>query len=406
MSAWVEKLKQAAEVKFQGTPLPSGKNENFRFTSLAEIPDLLSAKKSSQGKIPTDLSEKGEDEKAFLLLSGETVKGKGVQNKTLRFSDLKSALESEEKVLKKIFSEPNEFSSDKFALLAESRWENGGFVHVGKEEKIEKPLRITHWIPEGTGVSAFRTVIILEDGAEATVVEEFAGSASFSGIVTGLIEARIGRGAKLKYVQVQRFGENTEFFIRQDFACEENSQVKVIPIYSGGKKGQLRHDGRLLGKGSLLEMKGAARGGGDQHFDFWLNAIHPVEQTGSNLDFWFVMADRARAVFNGLLDIKKTGIETNAYQKSRSLLLSSKATVHAIPKLLIATDQVQCNHGASIATLNPEQVHYLQSRGIPRLEAEQMIVRGFTQPVLDEIPVEAIFERVDAEFTKEAEVLQ
>jgi Fe-S cluster assembly protein SufD len=405
LSVWSEKLKQKAEARFQDVPLPSAKNENFRFTSLEEIPALLTAPSKAKGKTPALLSEKSDEEKAFLLLA-DKVTGKRLNTKSVRFTDLKSAVKDEEKLLKKTFSSTNELSDDKFALLAQSRWENGGFVLVKKNQKADTPLRITHWVPEGDGLHAFRTVIVLEDGAEATVVEEIAGSERSQRIVTGLIEAKLGRGAKLKYVQIQRLGKNTEFFLRQDFACTADAQVKVVPIYSGGKKGQVRHDGRLLGKGSHIEVKGAAYGSADQHFDFWLNAIHSVENTSSSLDFWFVMNDRARAVFNGLLDIKKTGIQTNAYQKSRSLLLSSKATVHAIPKLLIATDQVQCSHGASVSTLNPEQVHYLQSRGISQSEAERMIVRGFTQPVLDEIPIEAVYERIADDFSSESEVLQ
>src|SRR5581483_7796803 len=104
-------------------------------------------------------------------------------------------------------------------------------------------------------------------------------------------------------------------------------------------------------------------------FDFWINVEHTEPHTRSGLDFWFVLDGEARTNFNGTVNIRKNGVETEAYQKSRALLLSTKASATAIPKLIIETDAVKCSHGASVASINPEQTHYLQSRGIPKREA-------------------------------------
>ena len=402
---WHEKLKAAAEQKFLSTPLPNTKSENFRFTSLDEVSALLQQEaKGSSDVVPASLLQKGDDEAGFLVFSDSSISGEKIKNKEVYFSDLRAALGEKEELLKTVFSEQDTFADDKFALLAKARWQNGGFLHVSKNVQQNKPLRISHWVSKG--LYAFRTVIVLDAGAEATLVEEFCGDDQHQGVVAGLVEVHLAPGARLKYVQVENLGKTSDFFIRQKVICAENSHAEVVPVYVGGKKGQLRHDAHLNGKGAHVALKGAARGRNEQHFDFWLNALHATECTSSHLDFWFVMADKARAVFNGLLDIKKTGLQTDAYQKSRSLLLSDKATVHTIPKLLIATDQVQCSHGASVSTLNPDQVYYLQSRGMQRTDAERMIVRGFTQPVLDLIPIDAVFERAELEFSKIEEVLQ
>ena len=98
------------------------------------------------------------------------------------------------------------------------------------------------------------------------------------------------------------------------------------------------------------------------------------------------MADKAKAVFNGLIVITPEGVRTNAYQKNRNMILSPQASVETYPKLEIATDEVKCAHGASVAPVNFDQLYYLQSRGIPAIDAELMIINGFTDPVVQRLP--------------------
>jgi Fe-S cluster assembly protein SufD len=157
----------------------------------------------------------------------------------------------------------------------------------------------------------------------------------------------------------------------------------------------------------LLEAEAAASGVRDQHFDFWLDIHHRAPRTTSETNYWFVMNERARAIFNSLVHIHKDANDCAASQKSKSLLLGAKASVHSDPKLIIQNDAVKCSHGASISSVNPEQVNYLQSRGISRPEAERMIVRGFTEHVFTRVPSEAFQARAAAMLDgKEGALLQ
>jgi Fe-S cluster assembly protein SufD len=196
-------------------------------------------------------------------------------------------------------------------------------------------------------------------------------------------------------VQVQRFKSATHFYLRQEIQAAANAAVEFLPVYLGGASGQLRLATKLLGADASATVLGAARASQKQHFDFWVDMEHSVANTRSALDFWFVMDDQARAVFNGLIKIGKHAPQTDAYQKCKTLLLSDKAQVNAIPKLIIQTDAVKCAHGASITSVQPEQVHYLQSRGITAAEATRMIVRGFTESVTEKLPTIALYERVE-----------
>jgi len=153
----------------------------------------------------------------------------------------------------------------------------------------------------------------------------------------------------------------------------------------GAFKYQYRLESECKGTGSDMKILSATRGSESQHFDFWTTTTHQASHTTSSMDHWAVMGDKARAVFNGKISIPHTATHTDAYQKNRNLLLSPQAVIDALPKLEIATDEVKCAHGASIAPVSDEQMYYLQSRGITRAEAESMIVDGFTEPALQKI---------------------
>jgi Fe-S cluster assembly protein SufD len=265
-------------------------------------------------------------------------------------------------------------------------------LHVPAGVKVAQPIRVASAVTSAEEHT--RYLIVLEEGAEATFVQEN-WSPEGDRLATELTEVRLGKNAKLHWVQLQRYGSATKAMVRQRVDLAEGADLRITPVHLGAGKIQVRQE-IVLGEASNLEVEGAARGSGTQHFDFWTDVDHAAPKAKSQTNFWFVMGDASRAVFNGLIQIRKNAFDTDAGQKAKSLLLGTKATVHAIPKLIIQTDAVKCTHGASVSSVNPEQVHYLQSRGISRPEAERMIVRGFTEPVLVRLPTEELQARAEA----------
>lgn len=374
--------------------MPTMKDENFRFTSLEGI-DLDSAVSKapeqflSAKSLPAYLQEKDPEESALLVMSGADFYSHGTAN-GIEFGSLKE--------LGINFGPSGEiFSEDKFAQLAAARWTTGAYVRVAKNTKVSLPLRAAYYFQTKETNFLFRSLVILEEGAELNFIDDFSGdddALKNAPLVSGILEFRLANGAKLKYSQVQNFGKNTQYFLRQRFDLARDAELTVSVVHVGGEKGQLRQDVHLNESGASAKILGSARGAENQHFDFWMNAEHTVPNTKSENDFFFVMDDNAKAVFNGMIRITETALNTDAYQKNRTLLLSKKASVHSIPKLEISTDQVKCSHGSSVTMVNPEQVHYLQSRGIPPAEAEQMIVQGFIEPVVQTIPLPSLCRRI------------
>lgn len=399
MLEWLEIARNQAEERYRSLPLPSAKNENFRFSKL-ELPEGQAVSNEGE-KVPVELSSLDEEEGALLSLHGEDSSFFGLAPGAL-FTDMLRAAVLGSDLMRARFKDSTLFAQDKFAQLTAARWRNGVFLHVPAGVKLEKPLRAT--VMASGSEDHSRNLFLLEEGAEATFIfESFsAESNAFSGELT---EIRLGRGAKLHLVVLQRFSSNTTAVIRQRAEIGEGAELRVTPFHLGGAATQVRLES-ILAEEASLELVGAARGDSSQQFDFWLDADHQGSRSKSEMSFSFVMGDSSKAVFNGLIQIRPQAADCVASQKSKSLLLGLKATVHAIPKLIIQTDAVKCSHGASVSNVNPEQIHYLQSRGIPKVEAERMVVRGFTEPVLDRFPMEGLHGRAEAALDKKEGWLQ
>ena len=179
-------------------------------------------------------------------------------------------------------------------------------------------------------------------------------------------------------------------------AVDAAASVHQVTVALGGAKGQTRLESDCRGRGASFRHFGAVRADGDQHFDFWIRQLHSVPHTEGLMDFRGVATDRSRVVFNAMIDIPTQALHTDAVQKFRGLTLSSKSTIDASPKLEIATHEVKCSHGVSISTVDPDQIYYLTSRGISRSDAEWMVINGFTQPIVQELPTEALRTRFHA----------
>ncbi len=385
---WLELAKNQAEERFRALPLPGAKDENFRFTPLADL--KLDGHAESLAAPSASIALEAEESSLLFLQGGLVTHSGGTPGMTI--TDLTTAAKQEAPAVQQALRDEALFAEDKFAQLTAARWENGAFVHLPRGKKLEKALRIALHATKSEEFQ--RHLIVLEEGAEAVLLQESWGDET-ERFVGELVDVRLGKNAKLHWVIVQRHGSETQGMLRHQLRLDAGAELEITNIHLGGKKIQVREEAHL-GAGASFVLEGAARGEREQHFDFWLDVQHEGRASKSRSEFSFVMADRAKAVFNGLVHIFPKAPQTEASQKCKSLLLSSKATVHAIPKLVIQTDDVKCSHGASVANVNFEQLHYLQSRGISKQEAERMIVLGFTEPVLARIPSEGMYARAAA----------
>lgn len=293
----------------------------------------------------------------------------------------------------------------KFEALAGAIWQSGVFLYVPKGVDVERPIHLLRAHDESSPWGGFRFVVVLEEGSRVTLVEEHVGMGKKAAPATrlyGLGEFRVGAGGRLDHVIVQRLPMNARAHITYRTQLGHGSTSAPFMVALGGKHTKIDY-GTILGtEGSQTELSGVLFGAGGQVFDHHTVHDHDASHTHSNLEMRTVLTDRAMSAYTGLIRITTGAPFSEAYQENRNLVLSERAKAESIPELEIETDEVQCKHGATVGSVDDNQIFYLMSRGIPRREATRIIVRGFVGAILDKAPAdlkgrleEAVEERLE-----------
>jgi Fe-S cluster assembly protein SufD len=273
---------------------------------------------------------------------------------------------------------------DPFVARNEANWRNGALVYVPRGTRLEEPLQLSVLHEGGGSELAWRTLIVLEEGAEAEVWERYASTShEGEGLFIGVVELWVGAGASLRYVCEQELSEKTWVFATQRAELERDASLEWVALGFGSARGKVRMETKLSGPGSSAKVTGAYAGSGRQHLDFDTTQEHAAPHTTSDLAFRGVLADRATAVWRGMIRVDPGAQQTDAFQESRNLLLSKKAHADAIPGLEIEANDVRCTHAAAVAQVDPEQLYYLRARGISEGQAKRLIIDGFMQELTE-----------------------
>jgi len=273
---------------------------------------------------------------------------------------------------------------DPFVARNEEAWDEGLIVYVPRGERLAQPARIE--VASGDGTTSWRTLIVLEEGAEAEVWERYTSANGGLGVLNGVVEIVVGPGASLRYVCEQELSESSWIFATQRAELARDASLEWIALGFGSGHGKVRMETKLAGPGSSARVTGAYVGRGRQHLDFDTTQEHAAEHTFSDLAFRGVLADRSTAVWRGMIRVDPGAQQTDAFQESRNLLLSPKAHADAIPGLEIEADDVRCTHAAAVAQIDPEQLFYLRNRGLPQPIAERLVIEGFLGELVERAP--------------------
>lgn len=287
---------------------------------------------------------------------------------------------------------------DGYAAYSGAVRSGGAFVWVPPGVEAAVPVRLFQWL-DGAGLAAApRSVIVLGRGARATVVEEqLSAAAEGLSFHCGGTEVFVGDGAGLIYGTLQDWAPNVWHYSNQRARVGRDAHLQWIQVLLGGRTSKLNSYFDLDGPGARADVHGFMFGDGRQHFHLHTLQRHLREHGTSDLLIKSCLKDRARSVYQGLIQVSEGAQRTDAYQANRNLLLSDVARADSIPGLEILANDVRCTHGATIGHVDEEQMYYLMSRGLPRVQAQRLIVEGFFAPVLDRIPLEAVRERLRAE---------
>ena len=277
---------------------------------------------------------------------------------------------------------------EKFAAHNAALWQHGLLVVVPKGVELEKPLYVRI---EATGQTFWRLVVVAEEGARASLIEEYASpSADTEAYSNAVTELFVEPAARLEYVSLQNLSRETWHFASHHARVERDAELDWVAGGFGSKRGKTRIQNDLNGPGATSRVTGAYFADGNQHLDYDTFQEHIAPSTESDFAFKGALRDEATAVWRGMIRVEKDAQKTNAYQECRNLMLSPTTHAVPIPGLEILANDVRCTHGATVGRVDREQLFYLMSRGLPRAEAERLIVRGFFEDVLARVELEPV----------------
>ena len=355
------------------------------------------AEAADSASISTLLSDKTEFGGSIALVNGQSTFSQvsdEIKTQGVLFGELQTLLTSHRELLEPYFmKQAVRPESDRFSAWHAAFWTGGTLLYVPRNVEVALPLHslIAH---SRNGVAEFgHTLIILEDGARATLLEETTSAMEdIAGLHVGCVELIVGRNANLRYVQLQNWNQNSWHFAHQAGVVGSNASLQWTVVGLGSKLSHIHQDINLNGRAATAEVNGVTFASDRQKISYYTQQHHKAQGTHSDLLYKEVLRDDARVIWRGMIKVDPAAQQTDGYQRSDALMLSDRARCDSIPGLEIEADDVRCTHGATTGRVDQEQIFYCMSRGISRKEAMHMIVEGFFQQVYDRIPVEVVRE--------------
>jgi Fe-S cluster assembly protein SufD len=284
---------------------------------------------------------------------------------------------------------------DWFAALHAAFHRASAVLSVPAGVKIAEPLHVMAAMSEA-GVDTSHVLVVLGEGAEATLLTETAGgggaSSSGGGFHCGGTEIVVGRGAFLRMVNLQNWNTGVWHFARQKAVVHESGRLQWTLGALGSRLSQVAQDVALVGRHADAQVNGVMFTEGRQHLVYNTLQHHEAASCRSDLLYKGALQDRSRLVWRGMIKVDKAAQKTDGYQRNDNLMLSNESRADSIPGLEIEADDVRCTHGATSGRVDAEQIFYAQARGLTADEAARLVVAGFFQQVFDRITIEPVRE--------------
>jgi Fe-S cluster assembly protein SufD len=323
---------------------------------------------------------------AFTTLS-EQLSSKGVI-----FTDIHTAAREHSDLLQKFFMK-DAVKVDEHKLTAlHAAYLNGGvFVYVPKNVEAKVPLQAIY-VHDHKEANLFNHVIVVaEDNSSLTYVENYISTSSSSEAIVNIIaEVIVGTNARVTFGAVDNLAAGVTTYVNRRGIVGRDGKIEwALGLMNDGNTVS-ENTTHLIGDGSFADTKTVTVGRGEQKQNFTTSIIHHGKHSEGYILKHGVVKESASSIFNGIGKIEHGATKSNAVQSSRVLILSEKARGDANPILLIDEDDVTAGHAASVGRVDPLQLYYLMSRGIPKVEAERLVIHGFLAPVVNELPIEGV----------------
>ncbi|MDW8318560.1 MAG: Fe-S cluster assembly protein SufD [Anaerolineae bacterium] len=407
---WFLDLRQRGWRFYEEIPWPTGNEEEWRRTKLTgldladfRLPDspVSGLRVASTAELPAHLQE----ELATVESAGQLVTQDGavryrwldpaLEAKGVIFTDLDTAIREYPELVQRYFMTDNvPVDANKFTALHAAFVTGGTVLYVPRNVQIELPL---HGVTTMRGGLAdfSHTLLIADAGAEVTYVDDLVSADQEASFHSGVVEIVAHPAAVVRYLHYQDWNVNTWHFSTQQAQMKRDAQLTWILSSWGSRLSKINLEMQLQERDGHGELLGLYFPSGRQHIDHHTLQNHIADHCTSDLLFKGALRGRSRSVYSGSIKVHPHAQKTDAYQKNDNLVLDKRARADSIPGLEIEADDVRCTHGATVSKIEPEYLFYLMARGLSRYQAEQLIVTGFFEEVLNRVPVEGVRRKLE-----------
>ena len=396
---WLELVRSSAIDRFEQLGFPSVHEEDWKYTNLAALAkESFVPATAGTGSVDVSGFAYPETEGAHLVVVNGFLREDLSQTSGLGDAvavDLFSAAADARynKIIRKYLARNAGYHNNGLTALNTAFLQSGVFLWIPKNVKVETPLQIT-FVAEGDQSASFpRVLVVAEENSSATLIESFVGEGRY--FTNATVEVVVKDGAHLEHYRLQR--ESTNAFHTSTTSVElgRASRYNTTSINLGAQLS--RHDISVVmdHEGAETSVDGLYMVDSDQHSDTHSVIDHKQPHCNSHQLYKGILDGNGRAVFNGKVFVREGAQKTDAMQTNKNLLLSEKARVDTKPQLEIYADDVKCAHGAAVGQIDPEELFYLETRGIGPELGRNLLTYGFAEEVIAKIKIESIRSELD-----------
>ncbi len=403
---WLVKLRHEGLLHFERYGLPTKSVEKWKYTSLKPLanvnftPNIHLGMTFDAKRLPAPLLTVDTEPSTARIVIVNGVYREDLSDLTMlptsgvTLASLDKVLANEPDWMKEKFAHDG-YTDDQVMLALNTHFFTDGYVlHVHKGVQLRHPIEV---ICYGDGrddalnnapTTYPRHLIVLDEGAQATVVEHHLGDHAY--IANKGYDIEVGNNATLHHYRLQNESQHAYHIATTNVNLAQDASYDGFTLTTGGKVSRNEVHGRILGENSELRVNGAYLLKDQQHGDTTILVDHLQPNGVSNQTFKGILDDHAKGVFQGKVFVDQIAQKTDGYQLNNALMLSETAEMNVKPELEIYADDVRCSHGATTGQIDDGPLFYLRSRGLNEAQARKMLMQAFLGEALDEIRHETV----------------
>ncbi|MEX1033464.1 MAG: Fe-S cluster assembly protein SufD [Cellvibrionaceae bacterium] len=387
---WLAPQRRESLALLRNAEWPTRKTEAWKYTPVTALERSELSRVAANREFPVLDSITGLDSIDLVLIDGEFSAELSIAELPagLTFTALRNADANQQARARELFGSVKP-ERHLFGLVNDVLAVDGLLIEIVPEVAIERPLRIVHLVSESAEAHS-RVLVRVGAKARVTIVEQVVGNQpSFN---TSFAEYMIESQAKMEHYRFAMQTGEAMAVGGSHFNLADDSELNSTIVGFGSSLSRLDTDITHAGENAFAKLNAIYLLDGTELFDLHSTVEHAVPRGTTEENVRGIVADRARAVFNGRIHIHRYAQKTVAELNNRNLLVSDKATINTKPELEIYADDVRCAHGATVAEIDKHALYYLQSRGISRNQAQVMLNFGFINELVEQMPNQTLAE--------------